>query len=470
MTNFFMPKSAQKSSPPQPNGKHKPNGTNGAHHDTDADIEATAQRLGRLPSVEYDRVREAEAKALGCRVKTLDLLVRDARGDKDVADGLQGRPLNLPTPEPWPDPVDGAALLFDLSEFFTRHAFLPERASVALALWAVHTYAFEAFRHTPRLHVRAIAKNSGKSTVLDLLEMVVCRPLPTAHATSSVLFRTIEMAKPTLLIDEADTFLAEAEEVRGIINAGHKHGGQVLRAVGDDHMPRTFRVFAPIAIAGIGRLPGTIEDRSIAIPMKRAMRSELPAAFTAQTTAEGARLSRCAVRWTLDHVAEMDGADPDMGGMYNRLADNWRALFVIADLAGDAWPAIARKAAEVLAVVDDDTESMGVKLLGDIKRVFEEKDDERRFVHQGVKTFLDDRGREHFGITSADLATVLGAMEGRPWAEFGRTGKPMTINRLAMLLKPFAVFPRKIGGKEDRVNGYLLPHFFEAFGRHLPPL
>jgi hypothetical protein len=450
-------------------GTPKPNGSGATHYDAGIDIDATAQRLSRLPPVEYDRVRDAEAKAIGCRVKTLDVLVQNARGDDDVADGLQGRPLKLPTPEPWPDPVEGAALLFDLSEFFTLHAFLPERGAVALALWTVHTYAFQAFQITPRLHIRAVSKNSGKTTVLDLLQMTACRPLPATHVTASVLFRVIELARPTMLIDEADTFLAEAEEIRGVLNGGHRRGGQILRSVGDDHTPRAFSVFGPVAIAGIGNLPGTLADRSIVVAMKRAMQGELPSRFTKQTATDGARLARRAARWALDHIARLEVADPDMGKLFNRAADNWRALFAIADLAGDAWPVLARKASEVLTIVDDDTETTAVKLLGDIRRVFDGRDDDG-LPHQGVRKFEDDRGIEHFGITSADLATALGAMEGRPWAEFGRSSKPMTVHRLARLLKPFAVLSRKVGPKADRQNGYLIEQFVEAFGRHLPPL
>jgi hypothetical protein len=187
--------------------------------------------------------------------------------------------------------------------------------------------------------------------------MVVCRALPTAHATSAVLFRAIEMAKPTLLIDEADTFVNANEEVRGVLNAGHKRGGQVLRAVGDDFEPRAFRVFSPVAIAGIGNLPGTIADRSIVIPMKRAMREELPAPIGKEAQAEAVRLSRCAVRWAADHKTEIAEAEPDMGKLFNRIADNWRPLYAIADIAGDNWPDLARKAAEALTVTDDDDET-----------------------------------------------------------------------------------------------------------------
>ena len=64
------------------------------------------------------------------------------------------------------------------------------------------------------------------------------------------------------MIDEADTFLAEAEELRGVLNSGHRRTGEVIRDVGDDFEPRRFSTWAPVAIAAIGKIPGTLEDRS----------------------------------------------------------------------------------------------------------------------------------------------------------------------------------------------------------------
>src|SRR5262249_61522438 len=75
--------------------------------------------------------------------------------------------------------------------------------------------------------------------------------------------------RPCLLVDEADSFLRDNEEIRGVVNSGHARDGAVIRNVGDDHEPREFSTWAPVAIACIGKLPGTIEDRSIVVPMRR---------------------------------------------------------------------------------------------------------------------------------------------------------------------------------------------------------
>ena len=55
-----------------------------------------------------------------------------------------------------------------------------------------------------------------------------------------------------------------------LVKLGYKRGGQALRCVGDDFEPRAFNVFAPVVLAGIGGLPGTLHDRSIVTRMERA--------------------------------------------------------------------------------------------------------------------------------------------------------------------------------------------------------
>jgi hypothetical protein len=146
----------------------------------------------------------------------------------------KGRPLNLPAPEPWPEPVNGAALVPELTGAILKYVVLTENDALAVAMWILHAYCFDAFACTPRLAITAPEKRCGKTTLLDVIGLLVPRPLSTANISAAATFRTIEAVRPTLLIDEADTFLSENEELRGILNSGHRKGGQVIRTVGDD--------------------------------------------------------------------------------------------------------------------------------------------------------------------------------------------------------------------------------------------
>ncbi len=61
-------------------------------------------------------------------------------------------------------------------------------------------------------------------------------------------------------------------------------------------------------------------------------------------------LASQAARWMLDRRSELAQLEPTMpNGVHNRMADNWRPLLAIADLAGGEWPRRARDAALYLS-------------------------------------------------------------------------------------------------------------------------
>ena len=224
-------------------------------------------RLAKLGTLEYERERKAAAERLDIRASILDRLVAAER--ETSGDDRQGRALILPEPAPWPEPIEGTDLLDALSAAVRGHVVMADHAADTAALWAVHTYLLDRIGISPRLAITSPAPGCGKTTALDVLARLVWRPLPTANTTASAVFRVVEMQRPTLLIDEADTFLRENEELRGILNSGHRQGGSVIRTVGEDFEPRTFSTFSACAIALIGKLPTTLADRSVPIELRR---------------------------------------------------------------------------------------------------------------------------------------------------------------------------------------------------------
>jgi len=240
---------------------------------TDAEIE----RLAKLTAPEYEHARKPAAEKLGFRSSILDRLVqaeREKLGLDGGDEGKQGHAIEFPEPEPWPDPVDGAALLDGLAGAIRRHVVMSDAARDAAALWVVHTFLIDCFLVSPRLGVTSPVKGCGKTTLLDVLGRLVPRALPTANVTPAALFRVVEGYRPTLLVDEADSFLHDNDELRGVLNSGHRKGGTVLRTVGDDCEPRAFNTFCPTVIALIGHLPDTLHDRAVAIDLKRRLRTE----------------------------------------------------------------------------------------------------------------------------------------------------------------------------------------------------
>ena len=193
------------------------------------------------------------------------------------ADEVSGRRVALHEPEPWPEPVATDGLLDDLAAAVKRHLILPSSAADILPLWIAHTWVADSFDHTPRLGITSPTKRCGKSTLLELLRMTCRRPMKADNISASGVFRTIEGLRPlTLLIDEADSFIGKAEELRGVLNSGFERTGNVIRVVEikGEHQPVQFATFSPCALAAIGNLPSTLADRAVPIRMERNARGE----------------------------------------------------------------------------------------------------------------------------------------------------------------------------------------------------
>jgi putative DNA primase/helicase len=356
--------------------------------------------------------------------------------------------ISFPESEPWPAPVNGAQLLDDIATAIRDHVVMSDAARDTAALWVLHAYLLDRFLMTPRLAITSPEKRCGKTTLLDVLGRLVFKALPTAHVTASAIFRVVEAYRPTLLIDEADTFLRDNDELRGVVNSGHRRGGSVLRTVGDDHEVRAFSTYSACAIALIGRLPETLHDRSVIVSLKRRLPSEAIASFRPDRAGHLDDLASKAARWAADNAERIGDADPDMPkGVFNREADNWRPLLAIADAAGDEWPERAREALQAAHTAEDD-ESRLAMLLADIKAEFAARNTDR--------------------LPSGSLVAALVEIEGRPWAEY-RHGKAMTQNQLARALKPLGIAPELIRQGDNVTRGYMIGQFAEAFERYLAP-
>ena len=411
------------------------------------DDDEEIDRLAELSLLKYERERETAAKRLALRTSILDKLVEAKREELGKDDGKQGHRLSFPEPTPWPECVEGVELLCEMSAAIRKHVVMPYHCADATALWVVQTYMLDVLDITPRLAVTSPEKQCGKTTLLDVLCRLVWRPLEASNTTTSPIFRTIEKARPTLLLDESDTFLPESEELRGILNSGHRRGGSVLRTVGDDFEPRQFGTYAACAIAMIGQLPGTLADRSIGIELQRRLAGEVVEPFRFGRTEHLDRLASKAARWAADNADRVRAADPLMPpGVFNRVADNWAPLLAIADVAGGEWPQRARRALQAIqGTVEDD--SVRVQLLTDIRAIFADRQLDR--------------------LPSLKLVEELIAIEGRPWGEW-KAGKPLSQNGLARLLKPLKIRPgtKRIAG-EKTAKGYDLSQFDDAFKRYL---
>jgi len=362
----------------------------------------------------------------------------------------QGREVDFNEPDPWSDRVDGAALLDSMVGTFSKYIALPDHAAAALALYVMHAYTVDTCFTSPILAITSPMPRCGKTIVLIVLGAFVPRRMFASSVTPAVLFRTIEKYGPTLLIDEADTFIADNEELRGVLNSGHtRTTAVVIRAVGDDHDPREFSTWCPKAIAMIGKLPTTLADRSIEVPMRRRTPGELVERLRQdRIESECADQRSQAARWALDSVVYLTNADPDVPtALHDRAADCWRPLLAIADCAGGHWPALAREAALGLSgVTEEEEQPFDQLLLNDVKIVFDTKKVDR--------------------LSSADIIAALRTMDAKPWLTCGRDGNGLTPFLLSRCLKNFKISPVRIRFGSELCNGYYKHAFVDAWERY----
>lgn len=411
-------------------------------NDTPGDFDATVARLAALKPHEYDRVRKAEAQRLKVQIKTLDNAVRDARARQDGGDSL------FPDVEPWPDPVDGASLLDEIAGTVKRFIICePEIAEVA-ALWIVFSWLIDHFQIAPMILITAPEMRCGKTQLLSLIGKMARRPLMASNISPAATYRVIEAHAPTLLIDEADAFFRDNEDLRGIVNSGHgRDSAYVLRTVGENFDPRRFSTWGAKVLCGIGRLQSTLMDRSLILELRRKAPGETAEKLRHANPASFAALASRLSRFADDNGVQIGQARPDIpNALHDRAQDNAEPLLAIADFCGGGWPDRARAAILKIAGATAEADTMRGGLLADIAEVFRATGQDR--------------------ISTVDLIEALCADDTKPYATWAR-GKPMTPRHLANKLAMYRITPKTIRIGGVTAKGFLLADFADTFGRYL---
>ena len=388
------------------------------------------------------------------------LRVCEIPGSKDLAEAIKkGVPkhvlLALFEDTPAWTLADGCEVLDSVFRFARRFVGLTESQARVVALWAAHTHAIDAADCTPYLSVTSAEKQSGKTRLLEVLELLVARPWLTGRVSAAALVRKVDTGCPTLLLDESDAaFRGDkdyAEALRGTLNNGYKRSGRHSLCVGQGANIgfKDFSVFCPKAIAGIGKLPDTVADRSIPVRLKREPRGRVEKLRKRDAEGEAARIKAPLAAWCKANVESLRDARPEIpDSLSDRQADCCEPLLAIADAAGGDWPEAARRAlVELCSESQTYDQSPGVRLLADIQDIFAE------------------RGVDRIG--SVELAEALAEIETSPWAEW--YGRALTAPKLARMLAPFGITPGTIRVESKTPKGYYLRDFEDSFARYVPP-
>ena len=398
-------------------------------------VDEQLNALAALEPYAYEGVRQQWVKNLGFRPKVLDAEYQERRAklypmEKKASSG-GGSKIVCVDDEPWNEPVKGATILDELSAFVRRFVIFqrPEDADT-FALWVVSTFCVDHFDILPYFGATAPSSECGKSTLLEVLMNFVCRALPASSASGPVIYRAIELYRPTIILDELDTINDDSnKELLKVFNAGHKRAlAIVLRCSGDDSStPEKFNCFGPKAFGMIGKPPRTMLSRSLIINLLRKSPTEHVEKFNLNRMPKEVsemvlRVRRQCVRWALDHAEELKSHTPDTSGIGNRTEDNWEPLMTISELADRSWQARARAAAKLPPLHHKQTDPD--LLLEDIRNIFATRNTDQLPTatlladllkqHEGVGRWH----RYHIGLKSdldgVDLAELLAAFEIRP--------------------------------------------------------
>lgn len=351
----------------------------------------------------------------------------------------------------YPTPINPSQLLQEIEQLIKKVIVCSDETAVAATLWTAMTWLIDDIQVAPLAVITAPEKRCGKSQFISLIGKLVLRPLPASNITTAALFRSIELWKPTILLDEADTFLKGNEDLRGIINAGHSRGSAfVIRVVGKEHIPQKFSVWGAKAIAGIGSLSDTLMDRAINLRMRRKRNDEKVVRLKSIDDDIFQKLTSMLARFSNDYSQLIRKARPRLPNELNdREQDNWEPLFAIADVAGNDWAERARKAALNISKSNQNaTTSIGIELLSAIHDVFQNKMIAR--------------------ISTAELIKTLCSDEEQAWSTFNR-GQPISPRQLATLLKEYGIQSKGIRIGYGTPKGYEKEQFTEAFARYLLP-
>jgi putative DNA primase/helicase len=384
--------------------------------------------------------------------KIVDGWIYEAKATGEDDDDLQGSTFK-PTPvEPWEYPVVLAEVLDEARAIFDAYVHVGAASLDTLALWTVYTHVYDAFDVSPILDLTSPTMRCGKTSALNIVKALASKPLAASNISTAAVFRVVEAWHPTLAVDEADTFLSMDESLRGILNGGHtRDSAFVVRVEGDGLVPRIFKTFCPKAIAAIGSLPPTVEDRSVKIALTRKPTSVVKMdANSVQGVKESCDATRSKIaRAADDYLAEIESVEVERpAGLNDRAWNNWLPLLTVAKAAGEEWFKRAVEAAVTLSSGEDDVDDSLLAL---------------RHVHDALS------GSSHDGrLSTEDLLYVLAARDDGPWASMWARELHADMTRrdirgpsaaLAKLLKPFGIKPKQLWIEDRNQRGYDLAWF-----------
>lgn len=331
-------------------------------------------------------------------------------------------------------------------DYLKKYCVISDEEADAIALWIIASYLIDDLRLFPKLALISPEKRCGKTTTLEVIQSVVRNGIQASNVSPAALYRFSGGEKPTILIDEADTFLAGNSELVGLLNSSHtKSGATVLRTVGENYQTMAFSTWMPMVIASIGSLPGTVMDRSVLVNLRRKRRSEFRPKLPNDLSNESEPIKAAIEAWLNAKGSMIVSAYPRVPNLRNdRAEDNWHPLFAVAESSTKDWRERCERAAKTLTQPAE--LELPTLLLESTRRIFNENNLQQ--------------------IASKELVSQLHHETDAPWSECNN-GRAITTSFVAKLLKPYGISSKVIRFGDNTKRGYVLSDFQDAFARYL---
>lgn len=307
-------------------------------------------------------------------------------------------------------------ILDAIETLLRKHLVLPSQEEAdATVVWVAASWLADSFDAFPRIYFTSGEYGSGKSEAMMTVLRMTRKHYQMVGVTPAILLRVIDDSEkpPVLGLDEADEVFGKAGsnggkgEVKQILNAGYKKGGTVLRARGQDGY-HEYDCFAPVALAGVGRLPSALMTRSVTIRMRKPVEGQTFVPYRERVHQPFFDSVREALdKWSGKVSRKLGTNFPELpDGIKLRDAEVWEPLITVADLAdGSDWSERVRRAAVMLTNRTDHTEAVpaGTQLVKTLARMFRDSD---RVAQSQVA--------EELGWTTRDVGKLAREMELHP--------------------------------------------------------
>jgi hypothetical protein len=189
-----------------------------------------------------------------------------------------------------------------------------------IAAFVISTWFIESLPIAPYLALVGPPR-SGKSTLLQVLNLVCRRPLLTADITSAAFYEVYEKLSPTLLVDETLT-AGSRRELFHLLKTGTTRGSVTLRK------GRSLKAFGPKVIS-YTELPNdaALNSRCVIIPMQETNRTDLakPTGKKSLDTADNLQKQLLQYRLESYHSLRLPKVEGDER-LYSRTRDLYQAL------------------------------------------------------------------------------------------------------------------------------------------------